>query len=143
MGLMKKSLLMLALNISVADNADVKLMGCAFINLKSTSGHNSKHIVYFAQGVKDFYLYKSACRDLHIINEEFPTIVSADTSTSCARVSGKPLPYTPDERSGKPLVPLPTALLLQTHQQVAPTLQWPPVHHHAHLYPRFLTNTHS
>lgn len=62
------------LNISVADNANLQPMGAAFLNLLSPARNNSKQMVYFAQGIKDFYLSNSACRDLQLVPEDFPSI---------------------------------------------------------------------
>lgn len=41
------------LNISVADNADLKIMGAAFVMLTSQAGYTTKQMVYFADGIKD------------------------------------------------------------------------------------------
>lgn len=77
------------LNVSLADNADLKLMGAAFLTLTTQSGHTSKQIVYFADDIRDFYLSKEACRDLKLIDDDFLSTNSKELAlTAQGRVSG-------------------------------------------------------
>ena len=42
------------------------------MSLQSCNGESSRQLVYFAEGVGDFFLSKAACRDLGIIHAGFP-----------------------------------------------------------------------
>ena len=76
MELSKHNMLTPALTISVDDNADLKLIGAAFMVLTSPEGINTSQLVYFATGVGQFYLSKAACVDLGIIRKDFPKVGS-------------------------------------------------------------------
>ena len=76
MGISKSDILTPALTISTADNAKLELIGATFLTLYSNSGQSTDQLVYFANGVGQFYLSKSAMKDLGIINRDFPKIGS-------------------------------------------------------------------
>ena len=89
MNISKSSLFTPLLNVSVADNADLQLTGAAFLQLTTQSGQTSKQMVYFADGIRDFYLSKEACRDLKLIDEDFPAADNKDLAlTAWGRVAG-------------------------------------------------------
>lgn len=78
MGLSKHNMLTPALTISFADNADLELIGAAFMLIKSDKGPATRQLVYFATGVGQFYLSKQACVDLGIIDANFPQVGSCN-----------------------------------------------------------------
>ena len=94
-----------AMNVTVADNAELRVVGAGFVTLVAVNGMESHQMVYFANGVSDFYLSKAACRDLGVISPQFPESSSpqgalgvqsgASTSvpapTSCAASSASAL----------------------------------------------------
>ncbi len=61
-----------AMNVTVADNERLGILGASFVVLRMAGGRMSRQMVYFARGVGDFYLSKSASRDLGIIPVDFP-----------------------------------------------------------------------
>ena len=79
MGLKKSDILTPALTISTADNAKLELIGATFLTLFTNTGEYSQQLVYFAIGVGQFYLSKSAMKDLGIISRDFPKIGSCAT----------------------------------------------------------------
>ena len=79
MNLRKSDILAPALTVSVADNANLELMGAHFITLKSPTGRSTEQLVYFAKGVGEFYLSKSALIDLGVISTSFPNIAPNDS----------------------------------------------------------------
>ena len=87
MGLTKHNMLTPALTISVADNADLELIGAAFMLIKSDKGPTTRQLVYFATGVGQFYLSKQACFDLGIIGKNFPQVGSCNAQTSTVQPS--------------------------------------------------------
>ena len=80
MGLRRKDLLIPALSISVADNSNLELIGAHFLTISAPTGHISNQLVYFATGVNQFYLSKSAMMDLSIIPHNFPKVKSCDAN---------------------------------------------------------------
>lgn len=73
LGLTKDELLHPALTVSVADNANLELVGAHFLTIFSDSGESTEQLVYFATNVGDFYLSKAAMIDLEIISKDSPT----------------------------------------------------------------------
>ena len=63
------------MQVSVANNAGLNIMGAMFLNITAPNGSTSSQMVYFAKNVKEFFLSKSATRDLRIITDNFPIIV--------------------------------------------------------------------
>ena len=74
LNLSKSDLLIPALSVSVADNLSLELVGAHFLTISTAQGQTSKHLVYFANKVGEFYLAKSALIDLGIIQHNFPMI---------------------------------------------------------------------
>ena len=81
MNLTPADLLTPALTVSVADNASLELMGAQFLQLKATTGQVTQQLVYFAKGVGEFYLSKSALVDLQVIDANFPTVGACGQGT--------------------------------------------------------------
>ena len=61
-----------AMNVTVAANEELGIIGAGFFVLRMTGGHMTRQMEYFARGVGDFYLSKAASRDLGIISVGFP-----------------------------------------------------------------------
>ena len=76
MRLRRKDLLVPALTISVADDSNLELIGAHFLSISSTSGDTTYQLVYFATGVGEFYLSKSAMIYLKIIPHDFSRVGS-------------------------------------------------------------------
>ena len=72
MGIRRHMLPKPVLNVSVANNEDLKIIGVAFLNITSPTGSSTSQMVYLADHVGEFYLSKAACRDLGIIDANFP-----------------------------------------------------------------------
>ena len=74
MNISKSDLLTPALTVSVADNANLELMGAQFMTITAAMGQKMEQLVYFAKGVGEFYLSKAALIDLEVISKNFPTV---------------------------------------------------------------------
>merc|ERR1712082_488581 len=72
LGLVSEFLVGTAMSVTVANNDNLRVRGAGFMEIVTASGKSTKQMVYFARGVRDFYLSKVACRELGIIGEEFP-----------------------------------------------------------------------
>ncbi len=72
LGLVSEFLVDTAMSVTVANNDNLRVQGAGFMEIVAASGRSTKQMVYFARGVRDFYLSKVACRELGIIGEEFP-----------------------------------------------------------------------
>lgn len=72
MGISRQMLPKPVLNVSVANNEDLKILGVAFKTITSPTGSSTSQMVYLADHVGEFYLSKAACRDLGIIDANFP-----------------------------------------------------------------------
>ena len=88
----------------MADNANLELMGAQFLLLKAKDGSHTEQLVYFAKGVGEFYLSRSALVDLGVINKDFPNTGDINEVNGQRRVhvrptSGSP-PYTFTTSSG-------------------------------------------
>ena len=61
-----------------ADNDPIDLMGAIFLELSGDDEYGTKYstnqMVYISRGSDEFYLNRSACKDLGIISEDFPVI---------------------------------------------------------------------
>lgn len=61
-----------------ADNDNISLIGAVFMELSGKdeygTEYSSKQMVYIAKGTEAFYLNRSACYELGIISNKFPTI---------------------------------------------------------------------
>ena len=79
MGLTTKDLLQTKLNISVADNGGLSVVGAAFVVITGQGGVQSGQTLYFAEGVQDFFLSKEVCHDLGLIDSELPRVGSHDS----------------------------------------------------------------
>ena len=82
MNIRKQDLLTPALTVSVADNANLELMGAQFLTLTAPTGQITQQLVYFAKGVGEFYLSKSALTDLQVISKNFPMVGDCQSGTS-------------------------------------------------------------
>ena len=80
LGLSKSDLLYPAMTVFVADNASLELVGAHFMTIFAESGQSTQQLVYFATGVGEFYLSKSALIDLQVIPKEFPVLSSVQPS---------------------------------------------------------------
>ena len=72
LGLQRTDLLAPQLRISVDDNSGLTIVGAACILITGPAGHTTRQLVYFADNVTDFFISKAACRDLSIIDDNFP-----------------------------------------------------------------------
>ena len=72
LGLQRTDLIAPQLRISVADNSGLTIVGAAFIMITGPAGHTTRQLVYFADNITDFFISKVACRDLSIIDDNFP-----------------------------------------------------------------------
>ena len=72
LGLQRVDLLKPQLKISVADNSGLNVIGAAFVFITTNAGATSRQLVYFADTISDFFLSKSALRDLNLIPSNFP-----------------------------------------------------------------------
>ena len=61
MGIRRHLLPQPVLNVSVANNEDLKIIGIAFLNIASPTGSTTSQMVYLAEQVGEFYLSKAAC----------------------------------------------------------------------------------
>ena len=77
MNLTRSDLLTPALTVSVADNANLELIGAQFISLTAHTGQSTQQLVYFAKGIGELYLSKQALIDLEVISNNFPTVGDA------------------------------------------------------------------
>ena len=71
LGIPRGMLVSPALQISVANNAGLSIVGAGFVTLTAQGGRRSRQMVYFAEGVGKFYLSQEACLDLGIIGPQF------------------------------------------------------------------------
>ena len=60
LGLSKHDLFAPALSVSVADNSNLELIGAHFLELFDDSSECTEQLVYFANGVGEFYLSQEA-----------------------------------------------------------------------------------
>ena len=77
MGLKKSDYLNPQLNITAANNSKLKIEGAAFMTLTGPEGHRTHKLVYLADKIDTFYLSKTACGELKIINNQFPKPMTA------------------------------------------------------------------
>ena len=80
LGLEKQDLFAPALSVSVADNSSLELIGAHFLVLYNNSGVSTEQLVYFADGVGEFYLSQHALKELKVIPSNFPTIGSCENA---------------------------------------------------------------
>ena len=69
LGLTEEQMCLPEMSVSIANNTGLRILGTGFLNLKDSSGASTSQMVYFADGVGEFYLGKVACRALGIIGE--------------------------------------------------------------------------
>ena len=81
LGIRRQDLLKPQMRISVADNSGLTVAGAAFLTISRPEATTSKQLVYFAENITDFFLSKSACRDLHIIGDSFPAPIRSQPTT--------------------------------------------------------------
>ena len=55
------------------DNSRMEVAGAGFLTV-SLGGRSTRQMVYFAQGVGEFYLSKGACQALGLVGAEFPEV---------------------------------------------------------------------
>ena len=88
MGIRRQLLPQPVLNVSVANNEDLTIVGVAFLTITSPTGSAANQMVYLAQHVGEFYLSKSACRDLGIIDANFPALHPPTSSSELGNQGG-------------------------------------------------------
>ena len=97
LGLRRRDLLPARMEISVANNAGLQILGAAYVTL-SSNGVEAGHMLYFAENLREFFLSKEACKDLGIISHEFPAVGSHShgsvNGTRRRRSSSAPPPLT-------------------------------------------------
>ena len=76
MGVPRELLVDPALEITVANNAGLEIVGAGFVTLTTKEGTSTQEMVYFAKGVGEFYLSQDACEGLGIIPKDFPRLRS-------------------------------------------------------------------
>ena len=59
------------------DGSSLRIVGAGFVTLRDRAGGSTTQMVYFAEGIGDFYLSKVACRALGVIGDDFP-VTSAE-----------------------------------------------------------------
>ena len=74
LGLGVEDLVQPELQISVADNVGLNLVGAVMVMFSGPGGVSTGQDVYIARGVAELFLSKSACRDLGMISATFPTV---------------------------------------------------------------------
>ena len=98
MGIATSELVPCKMTISVADDAGLQVRGAAFLTLTGRGGVSCGQMVYFAEGLEEFFVSKVAMRDLGIIDEEFPRVGSClrarVNAASRRRSSSQPAPLT-------------------------------------------------
>ena len=88
MGIRRHLLPQPVLNVSVANNEDLKIIGVAFLTIASPTGSTTSQMVYLAEQVGEFYLSKAACRDLGIIDANFPALHPPTSSLELGNPGG-------------------------------------------------------
>ena len=58
LGLVPGLLVDTAMSVTVANNGSLHVQGAGFVEIVSASGSSTQQMVYFAEGVQDFYLSK-------------------------------------------------------------------------------------
>ena len=97
MGLREADLLVPAIKVSVANNAGLRMLGAVFAMFSGARGASARQMLYFAEGIDDFYLSKTACRELGAIPEAFPEVGGTRKGVVCStrrRSSSTPPPLT-------------------------------------------------
>ena len=78
LGIPARELIPVTTQMRSADNDHIELLGAIFMELSGNDEHGShyksKQMVYIAKGTEAFYLNRSACHELGIISDKFPTI---------------------------------------------------------------------
>ena len=92
MGIQRHLLPQPFLNVSGANNEDLKILWVAFLTITSPTGSHTNQMVYLADNVGEFYLSKAACRQLGIIDANFPTPHSPTSSLELGNL-GESSPY--------------------------------------------------
>ena len=90
LGIPARELIPVTTQMRSADNDHIELLGAIFMELSGNDEHGShyksKQMVYIAKGTEAFYLNRSACRELGIISDKFPTIGENGNSLKTAAV---------------------------------------------------------
>ena len=119
MGIRRKDMVETVMQIAVANNAGLETVGAVFMTLTGCGGVTTGQMVYFARGIDDFYLSKEACRDLGIVDLEFPEVRGrGPVGSRRRRSSSAPPPLEPSKSSPSAL----RALGGLTGCQVSPVL---------------------
>ena len=86
-GVQQKDLMPVAMTLNTRVEAEMLILGALFIEVvgKAEDGQLfvSKQLCYIARGLKTLYLSQDACKDLHLIAQDFPKVGS-----SCKAVVG-------------------------------------------------------
>ena len=95
LGISTKDLIPVTTQMRSADNDHIELLGAIFIELSGIGEHHvyqSKQMVYISSKTEAFYLNRSACLDLGIISEEFPTVGENGNPIKTAAIGQDPSP---------------------------------------------------
>lgn len=109
----KRDLLPAKMKMNAANGQSIKILGAVVLRIsgrnKAGDTQETKQFTYVTNDSERFFLSKSACSDLGMVSCEFPTIGTANGTTSHISVD----PATPPECScpaRSPQPPLPTKL---------------------------------
>ena len=72
MKLEESDLLRSSISVTVANNAGLRVLGLVFATLTGRGGQKCGQLIYFAEGVDQFFLSKAACRGLGFIADDLP-----------------------------------------------------------------------
>ena len=73
LGPKRSDLLDFKMTVLAANNSSLKILGASFLTL-SSGATSASHMVYFTSKLDEFFLSRSAIRDLGIIEEDFPRV---------------------------------------------------------------------
>ena len=59
LGLSKDELVVPEMAVNVANNSSLRIVGAGFVTLRDRAGGSTAQMVYFAEGIGDFYLSNS------------------------------------------------------------------------------------
>ena len=108
-----------------ASNMDIKLLGALLLHITGTDlngmNHSTRQMTYFTDHTVNFYLSRSACADLGIISQNFPTI--GDTTETEATQAVLSSPLTQSQPTSSKLAPC--GCLKRTLPPEKPSLPFP------------------
>ena len=108
-----------------ASNMDIKLLGALLLHITGTDlnniTHSTRQMTYFTDHTVNFYLSRSACADLGIISQNFPTI--GDTTETEATQAVLSSPLTQSQPTNSKLAPC--GCLKRTLPPEKPSLPFP------------------